>query len=179
MSTATRPDAATVLAAPKVLLHDHLDGGVRSQTILEIADEIGYAGLPAHDAASLGTWFHESADSGSLERYLETFTHTVAVMQTEAGLARVAKECVLDLAADGVVGDICTVLLREDGSYADIAANERATGLTPGELARVPRRICVVADPLRAPAVVGALRAGVATDLVLDEATARATLRRL
>jgi deoxyribonucleoside regulator len=85
----------------------------------------------------------------------------------------------LQLAADGVVGDICTVLLREDGSYADIAANERATGLTPGELARVPRRICVVADPLRAPAVVGALRAGVATDLVLDEATARATLRRL
>jgi len=103
MSPATRPDAATVLAAPKVLLHDHLDGGVRPQTILEIADEIGYAGLPAHDAASLGTWFHESADSGSLERYLETFTHTVAVMQTEAGLARVAKECVLDLAADGVV----------------------------------------------------------------------------
>ena len=85
----------------------------------------------------------------------------------------------LQLTRDGVVGDICTVLLREDGSYADIAANERATGLTPAELARVPRRICVAADPLRAPAVVGALRAGVATDLVVDEATARATLRRL
>lgn len=83
------------------------------------------------------------------------------------------------LAADGVVGDICTVLLREDGTYTDIAANQRATGLTPAELMHVQRRICVVADPLRAPAVVGALRAGVATDLVLDEATARATLRRL
>lgn len=83
------------------------------------------------------------------------------------------------LRADGVVGDICTVLLREDGSYASIAANRRATGLTPAELQRVPRRICVVADPMRAPAVVGALRAGVATDLVIDEESARQVLRRL
>ena len=83
------------------------------------------------------------------------------------------------LAADGVVGDVCTVLLREDGTFADIAYNERATGLTPAELQRVPRRICVVADPSRAPAVVGALRAGVATDLVLDEGTARAILDRV
>lgn len=83
------------------------------------------------------------------------------------------------LIADGIVGDICTVLLREDGSYADIAANARATGLTPAELARVPRRICVVADPQRSPAIVAALRAGVVTDLVTDEVTARATLRRL
>lgn len=83
------------------------------------------------------------------------------------------------LAADGVVGDICTVLLREDGSYADIEANRRATGLTPAELARVPRRICVASDPLRAPAIVAGLRARVATDLVLDDGTARAVLRRL
>lgn len=83
------------------------------------------------------------------------------------------------LMRDGVVGDICTVLLREDGSFADISANERATGLNPVELKRVPRRFCVVADPQRAPAVIGALRAGVATDLVVDEVTARATLRRL
>jgi DNA-binding transcriptional regulator LsrR (DeoR family) len=86
---------------------------------------------------------------------------------------------VAELIADGVVGDVCTVLLREDGSYADIPLNERATGLTPAELLKVPRRICVVADPSRAPAVVGALRAGVATDLVLDEGTARAVLDRL
>jgi len=86
---------------------------------------------------------------------------------------------VAGLIADGVVGDVCTVLLREDGSYADIALNDRATGLNPAELREVPRRICVVADPSRAPAVVGALRAGVATDLVLDEGTARAVLDRL
>ncbi len=83
------------------------------------------------------------------------------------------------LAADGVVGDVCTVLLREDGTYADIGHNSRATGLSPAELQRVPRRLCVVADPSRAPAVVGALRAGTATDLVLDEGTARAVLDRL
>ncbi len=83
------------------------------------------------------------------------------------------------LVADGVVGDVCTVLLREDGTYADIPHNARATGLTPAELQRVPRRLCVVADPSRAAAVVGALRAGTATDLVLDEGTARAVLDRL
>ncbi len=82
------------------------------------------------------------------------------------------------LADDGVVGDVCTVLLREDGTYDDIDYNARATGLTPAELQNVPRRICVVADPSRAPAVVGALRARVATDLVIDEATARAIADR-
>ncbi|MGB7963070.1 MAG: sugar-binding domain-containing protein [Propionicimonas sp.] len=82
------------------------------------------------------------------------------------------------LAADGVVGDVCTVLLREDGSYADIGYNARATGLTPLELQRVPRRICVAADPSRAPAVIGALRARTATDLVIDEGTARAIADR-
>jgi len=88
--------------APKVLLHDHLDGGLRPETIVELAAEVGHE-LPAADAGSLGGWFTESADSGSLERYLETFAHTVAVMQTADTLARVARECVEDLAADGVV----------------------------------------------------------------------------
>jgi adenosine deaminase len=92
-----------VAAAPKALLHDHLDGGLRPGTIIELADDIGYADLPASDAAALDRWFRESADSGSLERYLETFDHTLAVMQTEEGLRRVARECALDLAADGVV----------------------------------------------------------------------------
>ena len=82
------------------------------------------------------------------------------------------------LAADGVVGDVSTVLLREDGSWTDIDFNARASGLTPAELARVPRRFCVVADPSRAAAVVGALRAGTTTDLVIDESTARAVLDR-
>jgi len=87
-----------------VLLHDHLDGGLRPQTVLELAAECGHE-LPegTGDAASLGRWFAESADSGSLVRYLETFDHTVGVMQTEAALRRVARECVEDLAGDGVV----------------------------------------------------------------------------
>lgn len=89
-------------AAPKVLLHDHLDGGLRPATIVELAQEIGHR-LPRTDPVELGEWFVESADSGSLERYLETFDHTVAVMQNAAAITRVASECVQDLAADGVV----------------------------------------------------------------------------
>ena len=101
MSTPTRDQ---VRRAPKVLLHDHLDGGLRPQTVLELAAECGHQ-LPegTGDEASLGRWFAESADSGSLVRYLETFDHTVGVMQTEAALRRVARECVEDLAGDGVV----------------------------------------------------------------------------
>ena len=91
-----------VRRAPKVLLHDHLDGGLRPATIVELAAEVGHA-LPAPDAESLGQWFTTMADSGSLVSYLETFDHTVAVMQTAAALTRVARECVEDLAADGVV----------------------------------------------------------------------------
>ncbi len=76
----------------------------------------------------------------------------------------------------GVVGDVCTVFLREDGSYSDIALNARATGPTPAELQRVPRRICVAAGEAKARPLLAALRAGVATDLVVDDATARAVL---
>ncbi|MFF1819081.1 adenosine deaminase [Kribbella sp. NPDC058245] len=89
-------------AAPKVLLHDHLDGGLRPATVVELAKEVGHR-VPREDAGELGQWFVESADSGSLERYLETFDHTVAVMQTAEAISRVASECVQDLAADGVV----------------------------------------------------------------------------
>ena len=93
----------SIRRAPKVLLHDHLDGGVRPQTLIELAEQVGYRALPSADAAKLGQWFREAADSGSLERYLETFTHTVAVMQTAAGLTRIAREAAEDLADDGVV----------------------------------------------------------------------------
>ena len=89
--------------APKSLLHDHLDGGLRPQTIIELAETVGYQGLPAQEADALGAWFRDSAGSGSLELYLDTFSQTLAVMQTVDGLHRVASECVLDLAADGVV----------------------------------------------------------------------------
>jgi adenosine deaminase len=94
--------AALVAGLPKVLLHDHLDGGLRPATIVELAAAAGHE-LPATDPDELGRWFVEAASSGSLERYLETFAHTVAVMQTAENLARVAREAVLDLAADGVV----------------------------------------------------------------------------
>ncbi|HOB80048.1 MAG TPA: sugar-binding domain-containing protein [Ornithinibacter sp.] len=88
-------------------------------------------------------------------------------------------EAIATLERDGVVGDVNTVLLREDGTYADIELNRRATGLDPEALRRVPRRVCVVADPLRARALLGALRAGVITDLVCDGATAQAVVRRM
>jgi adenosine deaminase len=98
------PLSPEVLAAlPKVLLHDHLDGGLRPQTILDLAGEVGYDGLPTQDADALGDWFVASADSGSLERYLATFAQVLAVMQTAGALRRVAREAVVDLAADGVV----------------------------------------------------------------------------
>ncbi|WP_315095121.1 adenosine deaminase [uncultured Cellulomonas sp.] len=93
---------ALIPGLPKVVLHDHLDGGLRPATLIELAAEIGYE-LPATDPEELGRWFVEAASSGTLERYLETFDHTVAVMQTEEGLRRVARESAIDLAADGVV----------------------------------------------------------------------------
>ncbi|WP_406298297.1 adenosine deaminase [Embleya sp. NBC_00888] len=100
---AASPTVEQIRRAPKVLLHDHLDGGLRPATIIELAEAAGYDRLPSTDPEALGTWFREAADSGSLERYLETFDHTVAVMQTREGLFRVAAECAEDLAADGVV----------------------------------------------------------------------------
>lgn len=95
---ATRDEIATV---PKVALHEHLDGGVRPETVAQIAAEIGHE-LPV-DADILGSWFRDAADSGSLTRYLETFEHTVAIMQRPQDLRRVAREAILDLSADGVV----------------------------------------------------------------------------
>jgi len=89
--------------APKVLLHDHLDGGLRPATVVELAAKSGYSGLPTTDVAELARWFTQSADSGSLERYLRTFAHTVGVMQTSDAITRVAAECAQDLADDGVV----------------------------------------------------------------------------
>lgn len=83
------------------------------------------------------------------------------------------------LASQGVVGDVCTVMIREDGSYRDLEINKRATGMSPPELQRIPRRICVASGRAKTAPVLGALRAGVATDLVIDEETARAVLQRM
>lgn len=87
---------------PKALLHDHLDGGLRVVTVLDLAAESGYERLPATSPAALKAWFHQGG-SGSLEVYLQSFEHTVGVLQTAQALERAAFEAVADLAADGVV----------------------------------------------------------------------------
>src|SRR4051794_32549792 len=93
----------TIRVAPKVLLHDHLDGGLRPATVIELAREFGYSGLPTTDADALAASFTAGADRKSLVLYLEGFEHTVGVMQTPDAIERVAYECAVDLAADGVV----------------------------------------------------------------------------
>ncbi len=80
MST-TPLSPARIKAAPKVLLHDHLDGGVRPSTVLELAREVGYQGLPTNDVDELAQWFIADAPGSDLVRYLEGFAHTIAVMQ--------------------------------------------------------------------------------------------------
>jgi adenosine deaminase len=92
-----------VRSVPKVLLHDHLDGGVRPPTIIDLARDIGYTRLPSNDPDELARWFHRDDTRGSLPHYLEGFTHTSGVMQTEEGLERVAYEMMEDMRSDGVV----------------------------------------------------------------------------
>src|SRR5215472_11627982 len=97
------PTIEQIRRVPKVLLHDHLDGGLRPATIVELAESSGYDGLPTTDPAELGGLISAAAaERGNLEVYLETFKHTVGVMQTREALVRVAAECAEDLAADGV-----------------------------------------------------------------------------
>lgn len=100
--TATRVDTAVIRRLPKAVLHDHLDGGLRPATVVELARAAGHT-LPTTDPDELAAWYVEAANSGDLVRYIATFEHTLAVMQTREGLLRTAEEYVLDLAADGVV----------------------------------------------------------------------------
>jgi adenosine deaminase len=88
---------------PKVLLHEHLDGVLRPQTVIDLAKQTGYTDLPTNDAEALAEWFFRGANQGSLGKYLEGFAHTIAVMQTEEALQRVAYEQAEDLSDDGVV----------------------------------------------------------------------------
>ena len=97
------PTLAEIRTVPKVLLHDHLDGGLRPRTVLELASETGYNGLPADNEEELTQRLTEGAHRGHLEIYLDAFRHTVGVMQTPEALRRVAAECAEDLAADGIV----------------------------------------------------------------------------
>src|SRR3954449_13507381 len=96
------PDLATIVNAPKAMLHDHLDGGLRPATVIDLAAEYGYRDLPTTDVDDLAAWFRRGADRKSLELYLETFQHTVGVLQERDAIVRVAAECAEDLAADGV-----------------------------------------------------------------------------
>ncbi len=91
-----------IRSVPKVLLHDHLDGGLRPHTIAELAEKYKYKKLPTSDPEKLGDWFHQLANSGSLVEYLKGFTHTCAIMQTKEALERVAYEMIEDMKADGV-----------------------------------------------------------------------------
>ena len=90
-----------IIDLPKVLLHDHIDGGLRPQTIIELASKINLP-LPSHEASAFQELIYEACNQGSLEKYLKNFDYTIAVMQTQDNLIRVARECVLDLAADGI-----------------------------------------------------------------------------
>ena len=136
MSTLAKiPTPAQVKRLPKALLHDHLDGGLRSQTIIDIAKEIGHE-LPSYDAVELAEWFRASCDSGSLVRYLETFAHTVAVMQRREDIVRVARECAVDLARDGVVYAevrMAPELLTEKGLTLSAAIEAILEGFSAGE----------------------------------------------
>ncbi|WP_181188261.1 adenosine deaminase [Actinopolyspora mortivallis] len=99
----TTPTIEQIRQAPKVLLHDHLDGGLRPRTVVELAERTGYRHLPTKDVDGIEQWFAAATNAGSLEEYLERFAHTVGVLQTPEALIRAASECAEDLAADGVV----------------------------------------------------------------------------
>ena len=100
-------DETILLRLPKVLLHEHLDGGLRPQTVIDLAMDCGYTKLPTEDATELAAWFHRGAQRGSLPEYLEGFAHTCAVMQTRAAIERVAFEFIEDMNRDGVVYAEC------------------------------------------------------------------------
>jgi len=126
----------TLRAAPKVLLHDHLDGGLRPATIVELARDQKYGGLPTTDAGELARWFHASAASGSLSLYLRGFAHTIAVMQSVDAIERVAYECGEDLAQDGVVyAEIryAPVFSTQRGLNLEQVVDAVARGFSPAE----------------------------------------------
>ncbi len=125
----------SLLKAPKVLLHDHLDGGLRPVTVVELASEYGYSKLPTTDIDELALWFNRGAKRNDLVLYLETFAHTVGVMQHRDAIERVSYECARDLAADGVVyaevrmaPELCT----EEGLTLDEVVEAMLAGFAHG-----------------------------------------------
>ncbi len=125
-----------IKSVPKVLLHDHLDGGVRPQTVIELAKEIGYNKLPTEDPVELGEWFHRGANKGNLVEFLQGFEHTCAVMQTKEALERIAYEMMEDMKNDGVCyveTRFAPILHLENGLHYDDVINAVLNGLEKGK----------------------------------------------
>ncbi len=146
----------TVRRAPKALLHDHLDGGLRPATIIDLAAETGYDALPTTDVDDLARWFRRGADRKSLELYLETFAHTIGVMQERDAIVRVAAECAEDLGADGVTyaevrmaPELCT----ERGLTLDEVQEAILEGYRIGEI-----RAAAAGSPIVVRSIVTAMR---------------------
>ncbi len=124
-----------IQSIPKVILHDHLDGGLRPKTVVELAKEVKYTRLPTKDPDRLAAWFHRGAKRGSLPLYLEGFAHTCGVMQTEEALERVAYEMMEDMAKDGVAyveTRFAPVFHTEKGLHWDEVVNAVLKGLERG-----------------------------------------------
>lgn len=150
-------DADTLRRCPKVLLHDHLDGGLRTSTILELADVIGWTPrLPSTDLDELQAWFTRGAETADLLQYLATFEHTLAVMQRADFIERVAYEAVEDLAADGVVYAelrFAPELHVQHGLALDAVVEAVCTGFRRGEAAAGDR-----GTPIEVNAILCAMR---------------------
>jgi adenosine deaminase len=148
------PSDDLLLAAPKVLLHDHLDGGLRPATVVDLATEFGYSGLPTKDVQDLATWFHRGAKRNDLVLYLETFAHTVGVMQHRDAIERVAYECAIDLANDGCVYAevrFAPELHTEQGLTLDEVVQAVLDGFARGS-ARTPLTIYAICSAMRTAA---------------------------
>ena len=125
-----------IRSTPKVLLHDHLDGGLRPSTVIELANELKYNKLPTKDPGELGEWFHEGANKGNLVEYLQGFEHTCAVMQTKEALSRVAYEMMEDMKNDGVCyveTRFAPVFSTSKGLYHEDIVNAVLEGLEKGK----------------------------------------------
>ena len=125
-----------IRSVPKVLLHDHLDGGLRPQTIIELAKDIKYNKLPTTDPEELREWFHRGANKGNLKEYLQGFEHTCAVMQTKEALFRVAYEMMEDMKNDGVCyveTRFAPVFHTQKGLYYEDIINAVLEGLEKGK----------------------------------------------
>jgi adenosine deaminase len=153
-------DTKTLRSAPKVLLHDHLDGGLRPATVIDIARQTGYRKLPTYVEGELASWMVATARRGNLELYLEAFAHTVSVMQTRESLFRVAAECAEDLASDGIIyaeirfapelhlRDGLTTDMVIDSVLAGFAAGSEGTGI------RVQLLVCAIRSHARSKEMV-------------------------